>query len=183
QAAAESGADLIVMGTRGASGIREALIGTISASVVEKAECPVIVVPEETSWSNFDRILYATSYEEGDYGNVEGVIEFAKAMNAEVILLHISSGKYEKTYEFDAIERFKESIRADSGYERLSFKLLDDEDVYEGINAYAAEIRADMLAMTLRHRPFMSRLFQRSMSKRMAFHTHIPLMVMHSKTA
>lgn len=175
-AAAEAeGAGLIIMGTKGASGIKEALIGTIAAAVMDKAPCPVMAVPEEASWRNLDRIVYATGYEEGDFTNAENLINLAKTLGAEVILLHVTSGKNDRSFEFDAIERFKERLVEETKYDRISFKLLDDRDVYHGVTNYVEEVRADMLAMTIRHRSLISKLFERSTTKRMAYHTRIPL--------
>ncbi len=45
--AEEIGAGLIVMGSRGRGGIRRALVGSISDSVVRHADCPVLVVRPE----------------------------------------------------------------------------------------------------------------------------------------
>jgi nucleotide-binding universal stress UspA family protein len=42
--AEEIGADLIVMGSRGLGGVRRALMGSVSDSVVRHAHCPVLVV-------------------------------------------------------------------------------------------------------------------------------------------
>jgi nucleotide-binding universal stress UspA family protein len=44
--AEELGAGLIVMGSRGLGGIRRALMGSVSDSVVRHAHCPVLVVRE-----------------------------------------------------------------------------------------------------------------------------------------
>ena len=44
--AEEIGAGLIVIGSRGRGGIRRALMGSVSASVVRHAHCPVLVVRE-----------------------------------------------------------------------------------------------------------------------------------------
>ncbi|MFM9050921.1 MAG: universal stress protein [Bacteroidota bacterium] len=183
RASKEADADFIVMGTRGATGLREALIGTVTGSVMEKATVPVIAVPDESEWTNFDRILYATSYEEGDFENVEEVFGFAKQLGAEVVLLHISTGKFDKTYEFDAIERFSDRMKEETGFDRISFKLLEDDDVFEGIVEYAEEIKANMIAMTLRERPFLRKLFERSTTKRVAYHTKVPLMSFHGSTS
>jgi nucleotide-binding universal stress UspA family protein len=45
--AEEIGAGLIVMGSRGLGGIRRAVMGSVSDSVVRHAHCPVMVVREE----------------------------------------------------------------------------------------------------------------------------------------
>jgi nucleotide-binding universal stress UspA family protein len=45
--AEELGAGLIVMGSRGQGGVKRALLGSVSDSVVRHAHCPVLVVREE----------------------------------------------------------------------------------------------------------------------------------------
>ena len=47
QLAEEIGAGLIVMGSRGLGGVRRALIGSVSDSVVRHAHCPVLIVRPE----------------------------------------------------------------------------------------------------------------------------------------
>ncbi len=47
QVAEETGADLVVMGSRGLGGIKRALMGSVSDSVVRHAHCPVLVVRKE----------------------------------------------------------------------------------------------------------------------------------------
>ena len=44
--AEELGTGLIVMGSRGLGGVRRALLGSISDSVVRHAHCPVLIVRE-----------------------------------------------------------------------------------------------------------------------------------------
>ena len=45
--AEELGAGLIVMGRRGLGGVRRALMGSVSDSVVRHAHCPVLVIRQE----------------------------------------------------------------------------------------------------------------------------------------
>lgn len=44
QAAKDGGADLIVMGTHGRTGLAHVLMGSVAAKVVRKAACPVLTV-------------------------------------------------------------------------------------------------------------------------------------------
>ena len=45
--AEELGAGLVVVGSRGLGGVRRALMGSVSDSVVRHAHCPVLVVRRE----------------------------------------------------------------------------------------------------------------------------------------
>jgi nucleotide-binding universal stress UspA family protein len=47
--AVRSGADLIVIGTRGLSGLKHLLLGSIAERVVQKAPCPVLTVKRRVS--------------------------------------------------------------------------------------------------------------------------------------
>jgi nucleotide-binding universal stress UspA family protein len=49
--AEELGVGLIAMGSRGLGGIRRALMGSVSDSVVRHAHCPVLVVRRAEEWS------------------------------------------------------------------------------------------------------------------------------------
>jgi nucleotide-binding universal stress UspA family protein len=173
--------DLVIMGTQGASGLREVLIGSTTAAVMEETECPVLAIPEKATFNGMHKIVFATNYAENDFENIENVIDLARKFDAEVILLHISSGELDTAYEYAAIETFKERIRQDSKYENVSFKLLESRDVIDGLSFYLDEIKADMLVMSMHHRTFFQRVFNRSKTKRMAFHTHIPLLAFHVK--
>jgi len=180
QISAADHVDLVVMGTQGASGLREVLIGSITAAVMEEVECPVLAIPENAVFKGLNKIVFATDYAYNDFENVERVVDMARKFNAEVILLHISNGEIDKAYEFDAIESFKERMVADSKYDKVTFKLLEYRDVIDGLNMYLDEIKADMLAMSMHHRTFFQKIFNRSKTKRMAFHTHIPLLAFHA---
>jgi nucleotide-binding universal stress UspA family protein len=48
EAARGSGCDLIVMGSRGRTGLRRALLGSVAEAVLRRANCPVLIVRRPT---------------------------------------------------------------------------------------------------------------------------------------
>ena len=65
KAATEIPIDLIVMGSRGASGLKEFLIGTTAVSVIKNTNIPVLTVPANFDKTNFTRILFPIRFVKG----------------------------------------------------------------------------------------------------------------------
>src|SRR5207342_2350709 len=79
--------DLIVMGTKGASGLKRILIGSNTVNVIAKTRVPVLVIPEVARFENFfnkgkNRIVLATDL---DLLENEGALDILK----EIALLII----------------------------------------------------------------------------------------------
>src|SRR5690349_18487799 len=55
-------ADMIVMGTKGSSGIDEILLGSNTAAVMERAKCPVLAVPETAEFHPINVLAFATDF-------------------------------------------------------------------------------------------------------------------------
>lgn len=174
-------ADLIVLGTHGSNALKKFLIGSNTSTVIEKATCPVIAVPEAARMKGLKKIVFAANYAEDDFKNVFDLIEFAGKFDAEVVLLHVSSGHTDRTFEYNELNGFKDQIISESGYQNVSFKLFEDKDVYEGLNIYLDEIKADMLSISMRNRSFLKKIFQPSLTRKMVYHTHLPVMVFHTE--
>lgn len=173
-------ADLLIMGTRGMNALKRFLMGSNTSAVIEKSVCPVITVPEDAKFRHLNKIVFAANYGADDFSNVFDLINFARPFNSEIILLHVSSGKTDKAFDFNQLDSFKNQIVTESGYQNISFKLMEDTDIYEGMNAYLEEINADMFAISMRNRSFMQNVFRPGLTRKMIYHTHIPTMVFHT---
>jgi nucleotide-binding universal stress UspA family protein len=168
------------MGARGTNALKRFLIGSSTAAVIEKSSCTVIAVPEEAQFRHISKIVFAANYETGDDKNVFDLVNFARRFSAEVILLHVSKGDRERAFEFSQVENFREKVQQETAYEKISAKLMDYENVYEGLNKYLEEINADLFALSMRNRSFYQRIFHPSLSKKMIYHSHLPVMVYHT---
>ncbi|MES2780339.1 MAG: universal stress protein [Bacteroidota bacterium] len=168
--------DLIVMGTTGASGLQEILVGSNSASVIGKSEIPVLVIPPGSAYIEPKHILYSSDYSEPEFPAVSRLMFFADLYQAKVTVLHITT-EFDKY--FDAEHNFFARNKEHINHEQITVVNKANTEVTEAIEKYIVDHHADMLVMAKHSRSFFDRLFHRSLSKKMAYHTKIPLLVLH----
>ncbi len=85
-------ADLIVMGTHGASGFEHLILGSVTEKVLRKASCPVLTVPPRahaTSRFPFTRVLCAVDFSEWSSAALELASSLAQESGAALELLHV----------------------------------------------------------------------------------------------
>ena len=168
-------ADLIIMGTTGASGAAEILIGSNVASVVAKSAVPVLVIPKDLNFKEYTRIVYATDYNEPEFPALMRLIYFAELFDCPLDVIHVKSDadKY-----FNIENNFFKKNKANITYPNINYIQLEKGDIIQSINHYVEENHGDLLVMAKHNRSFFDRLFHRSLSKKMAYHTKIPLLVL-----
>jgi nucleotide-binding universal stress UspA family protein len=168
-------ADLIIMGTTGASGAAEILIGSNAASVVAKSAVPVLVIPKDLNFKEYTRIVYATDYNEPEFPALMRLIYFAELFDCPLDVIHVKSDadKY-----FNIENNFFKKNKANITYPNINYIRLEKGDIIQSINHYVEENHGDLLVMAKHNRSFFDRLFHRSLSKKMAYHTKIPLLVL-----
>lgn len=91
-AAKRSGADLIVLGTHGASGFERLILGSVAERVLRTATCPVLTVPpraRKTSNLPFKRILCPVDFSAPSHAGVELAVSIASEGDADVTFLHV----------------------------------------------------------------------------------------------
>jgi nucleotide-binding universal stress UspA family protein len=87
-AAEKHTADLIVLGTRGLTGLKHVVLGSVAERTVRLAPCPVLTVKEGDTGGPLRRIVVATDFSvPGDHARDVGV-SLAKQLGAEVHLVH-----------------------------------------------------------------------------------------------
>ena len=88
EAAQKEGVGLIVVGTRGLTGLKHALLGSVAERIVRLAPCPVLTVREGASGELPRRLLLATDFSDaGDHALRAGV-DLAKRLGAQVDVVH-----------------------------------------------------------------------------------------------
>lgn len=164
--------DIICIGTKGATGLKKIVFGSNAAGIIANSSLPVLTIPEYAEYKAINNIVYSS-----DLQNLEGelklIIPIAKLLNARINVLHISN----ETLGFDEdFQRQEHKIRPLFSYKKITFKKLKNDSIINGINQYVNEIDADLVAMFTRRTSLIEKLFKKSVAKKAAFQTKIPLL-------
>lgn len=167
---------LIVMGTKGASGLKKTVVGSNTASIIESSQIPVLAIPKRAQFKGFKDIVYAS-----DLKNIEKelktLIPYAENFGSTIHLLHIAvTGK-----EVEALEEKVDKVVHKLGYENIVSLVLVDRDIEGAIDQYINVSKADLLAMFTHKLNFYEKLFDRSMTRKMAFQSSVPLLAFKQK--
>lgn len=167
-------ADLIIMGTQGATGAQEIFLGTHTMHVIKKASCPVLVIPSGFQYERPKEILFPTDFEpELTAEHLKILIDIARMHMASIEVLHVSTG-YDLT-QSEALNK----IALDKAFDGIAhlFHDLPPQEIISGINRFQQKTRVNMLAMVRNKHTFIEKLFIEPVIKKIAFHVTIPFLV------
>lgn len=169
--------DYIVMGSKGASGIKEMFIGSNTLEVIHFADCPVLVIPEKADNAKVDRISMATDLKPiKNEKQLQPLFEMAKICRASIEFVHVIRPQDEVSLE----EKTKQAILIDemAGEIKTSFHFSTKRDIIEGLSEYITEIKPGMIGMLSRKHSLFERIFTKSITNKLSFRTEIPLLVL-----
>ena len=157
--ASKENADLIIMGTKGASGIEEIFLGSNASSVISKSVCPVLVVPAAARFNGFKKIIFATDYMDNDIQSITRLSEIASLFDAEILIVHMSDISRTDKMERDVFEKFQRDVVLAVPYKRINFQFRTGLHTADVLNEVVLENKAELLAMSTRRRNIFEKLF------------------------
>jgi nucleotide-binding universal stress UspA family protein len=173
----EANYNLVVLGTKGVSGIDEVIFGSVAGKVAEVAKCPVLIVPEKALFNGIESIVYATELGKTDQFIIDDLLEFAEIFGAKISCLHIN------TEANNMAEKLTKLTDLENCYwftpiQKLTFELVTGESVLKSLYQYLDEYKPDMITVVHKNRSFIEGIFHQSISKKLAFHSKIPILVL-----
>lgn len=169
--------DMIVMGTQGASGLKEVFIGSTTNGVVNGSKLPVLVVPSSFDYRPFKTV--ALSVDEKLIGNktsLEALRMIIYRYNAKVSAFHVHAKGEEIS------DSMKASLSKTLGGIGFSLHEIegDEETINTKIQTFVKNENADLLCMIKRDRGFWGNLVHSSVTTKEVFHSAVPILVLHN---
>jgi nucleotide-binding universal stress UspA family protein len=162
---------LIVMGTKGATGLKKAVVGSNTTSVIEMSSIPVLAVPEKAQFKGFKDIVYASDLRHLEK-ELKILMPYVDKFGSTIHVVHIEpNGK-----EIEQVEEKIDKVVQKLGYKNIVSIVLVDRFVEGAIDQYIGVAKADLLAMFTHNLNFYEKLFDRSFTRKMAFHSNVALL-------
>jgi nucleotide-binding universal stress UspA family protein len=174
------GADLIVMGTKGATRLKEVFMGSVAAGVIQKSEIPVLAVPATTKVVQIDTILFATSHFEENRAILDVITRIASLYGATIrVAVFMDTDTASAAEYMDStrrLERYKTFLK--DSYPRIpfTFTLIEGRHFENSIEDYCIENGVDLIALIPYPKTFFEKMIHSPATQRMAFHSAIPIL-------
>jgi len=185
--AAIKNTDLVVMGTVGASGLKETLWGSKTAGIIGNSKYPVMVIPASYKWKKPEKLLIADNRFDNDAALLDFIFELADLYMAQVQVAVFTDEDDDKAITFLEHARktpqYEKILRQQYNEEALTATHLYGTVFEETLQQYIMEKQIDVLVMVnyQNDNSFWDRLFHPSKTKKMSYHTKIPLLAIPGK--
>jgi nucleotide-binding universal stress UspA family protein len=167
-------ADMIVMGTQGASDMMDKWLGTHAQEVMKTAECPVFAIPKNVSIEYPQRILYAADFKLDEILATKKLLYLAKPLGVSCKIIHIHEN-FEPNIGHIVEETIKE-LEEKFKHEDVTVQQFNREDIIEGLEAYIKTYKPDILAMAFHEKSFLSNIFDTSITRHFIQEAKLPML-------
>lgn len=178
--AKEENADLIIMGSHGATGLKELFVGSNTEKVIRFSEVPVLVIKDDLTDFNFNEVVFATDFSKesvNTYIKAKSIVE-EFAGNMHVLYVNTPYTDFKTTYEMEnmAADFF---VTAEGNTEKMKeVTFVCDKDVENGILNFSNSLGADLIAVSTHARKGFSHFFEGSISEDIANHASLPILTL-----
>lgn len=179
QKAEDNNIDLIVMGTKGQTDSKSAILGSNSVNVMEKIRiCPTLAIPAGLKYKKPNEIVFPTSFRtDYDEKEINTLLKIAEVTNAPIRVLHVQN----RRVMVEARRKNKELLDSLLKNANYTHHTLYDIDLKTAVQAFVQSRESEMIAFVNKKHNFFGSVFSNPLVKELGMHTNVPLLAMHDK--
>ncbi|HAL83052.1 MAG TPA: hypothetical protein DCO83_13120 [Mucilaginibacter sp.] len=168
---------LIVLATHGPDDVSAFMMGDNCRQVIDAASTPLLIVPENSAIKNIEKFAFAADIVHNDIDYISSLAKLAKQFSAEILVANVNHhAPLTKEHE-NAVSAFKKEITHKINYSRVYYRNIPNDNVKMGLDWLMENIKFDILVMVHRKGDLTEFFFKQSITKTMAEHTYMPLLV------
>jgi nucleotide-binding universal stress UspA family protein len=174
----DENADIVIMGINGATRLEQVMIGSSTLGVINHTFCPVMIIPPNAVYRKIRTVVYASDMknvmETTPIINLRKILE---TFNPKLFVVNVDIEHYveiteEYQQEKSRMNELLEGFNPEYAFIRLY-------DFSEAINLFATDHDADLIITVPRKHSFLESLFTTSHTKKLAYHSHLPVLAIH----
>ncbi len=170
--------DMVIMGITGATRLEQIFMGSNTLEMAKESVCPVLIIPPDAKYRKIKNVVLASDFKEVDITIPVAPLKATLDMFKPALhIVNVDSEHYvELTDEFK-VERAKlETMLKNYSPE---FYFIRQYDFFDAISQFVEDKNADLIVIVPKDRSFVSGLFKTSHTKKLAYHSHIPIVAIH----
>jgi len=169
--AADEGAEMIVMGVTGKGKLEEMVAGSHAIRVCESSDLPVVLVPAKINMQPAGNIVFACDMEDIEETiPKQSINKLLNAFHVPLSVVHVGKENEET-----------EKLYGWLGNDNTRYYNLDNDDTATAIMDFANKIESPVILLVAKKHGFPTGLFHRSITRQLAFHSTVPLLVFREK--
>lgn len=171
-------ADLIIMGSHGATGLKELFVGSNTEKVVRNSSIPVLVVKDVPVTSNFETAIFASDFSDKEVESYKKIQGFLKKLSCNLQLLHVNTPYENFKSSREMEQRVHDFLTQADGslYNINDVVYTSDYTVEKGILEYANLHGIDLIIVATHGRKGIANFVEGSISEDVANHSTLPVM-------
>jgi nucleotide-binding universal stress UspA family protein len=173
--------NLVVMGTHGKGSGVSSIMGSVTAAVIGRIDYPVLAIPEKYKFigeKNIKNIMYVTDFDESDFLSIRTLMHLTDPLGLDIFCVHI--GNDPKSWDKIRMEGLMDYFHKSYGETRVEYSFISQKNLLEDLDKLIQEKNINILSITSHRRNILEKLFRTNMTKKLFYHTSIPLLVFHS---
>ncbi|MES2265122.1 MAG: universal stress protein [Bacteroidota bacterium] len=181
KAAAENHADLAVIGSHKGGLLSNFIFGNHAEQLIDATTSPLLIVKPGTPYKPVKKIAFATDFQhpEKDLELIYRLISFAKLLNAEILLAHVTNQQEEQDKDklSKTLSEYVTRLSNSADYPNIYYRLIHDMKTEAGLVWLCEHGQVDMVAMAHRSRNILAEYFGHSHTKSINKLSALPLLV------
>jgi nucleotide-binding universal stress UspA family protein len=165
--------DFIVMGSHGATGLKEMFVGSNAEKVVRTSEVPVLVIKNEHTTFDVSDFVFASDFKNDNKETYKQAVKFAISVGAKIHLLMVNTANNFMTTS-DANARINDFISGQT-FKNYTVTIQNDTSIEQGVLNFSRDIDADLIGISTHGRQGIAHFFNGSISEDLVNHANRPV--------
>lgn len=165
--------DLVVMGSHGASGSNDLVVGSTTEKIVRASNAPVLVIKQDNLNFKADKFVFASDFSNEIKPAFQKVIQFANLFDSHLELVMINTpNSFKTTHQANKIMK---DFVGNFNINKFSLHIYNDANIESGVINFSKYINADMIGMCTHGRTNLYHFFNGSNSEGLLNNASLPV--------